>query len=73
MTNKTAVVIGAVLLLSWAGLMYIMFNSEAKRTVSEPEEYVEIGQGISRTNDLEMGVVCYTKSNSTLSCVKVGK
>jgi hypothetical protein len=44
-------------------------NQRKEQAIQAPMEYVEIGNGIQRTDDLEKGVSCYVKNNR-LSCVK---
>lgn len=50
--------------------------SEKSAVVLEPVkpiEYVIIGNGIHRTDDLEKGVSCYSKNSGQFSCVKVSQ
>lgn len=74
--NKTWLLIIVASLSFWTIVIIITL----RMTSGEPEisgtplpkvkAYVEIGNGIERTNDLEMGVVCYRVIRG-ISCLKV--
>lgn len=49
---------------------FILVPREPKpEVVAAHAEYVDIGNGISRTDDLEKGVSCYKYTGGSMSCV----
>lgn len=64
------------IVLAIAGVLIMMSIPRSKPTVANAEpvkqqEFVVIGNGINRTDDLEKGVSCYVWKSAQLSCVKV--
>lgn len=75
MTYKSFIVLIILSVLTSGAIAFIsVATTKASTYTAEPmkqREYVNIGNGIRRTDDHEKGISCYVASGGSMSCVKV--